>query len=123
MTVLERGSVPEPVLRKEAVPVESLGGDVVVRGLELTELLMLSGIQRALREPLEGETEDAAHARAGAQIVAKTLHVAVLMADGKPLWSEAQWNVHGAKHLHEAMGLYNKVNQLSGQDAEAVEKN
>lgn len=112
-----------PVTPKETAPLPSQGGDVVLRALELDELLTMSALQRQLREPGDGEEQETAHARAGAAIVAKTLALTVLLADGRPLWTEAQWKSHGAKHAHECMSLYNQVNQLSAQDVEAAAKN
>jgi hypothetical protein len=123
MTLLERNAVQEPVLRKETVPVASLGGDVVVRGRLLSESLQLSALQSALREPLPGESEDDARARAGSVMVAKTLHLGVVLADGEPMWSEQQWNVFGAANLVEAMTLFSTVQRLSGSDLQAIEKN
>jgi len=123
MTVIKRGAVKPPAIRKQSVPMESQGGDVVVRGLGLDELLGLSGVQGLLREPLEGESQEDAHARAGALMVAKTLHLGVVLADGKPMWTEAEWNAHGSGHLVECMELFNKINQLSGKETAAAVKN
>lgn len=123
MAVIKRGAAKTPVVRKETVPMESQGGEVVVRGLGLDELLGLSGIQGALRAPLQGETQDDARARVGGVMVAKTLHLGVVLADGKPMWSEAEWNAHGSSHLVECMTLFNRINQLSGTDTAAAAKN
>jgi hypothetical protein len=123
MAVIKRTAVKEPVQRKETVPMASQGGDVVVRGLGLDELLELSNVQSTLREPVGEESQDDAHARAGAKMVAKTLHLGVVLADGKPMWSEEQWNLHGSGHLVECMTLFAAVNRLSGRDLATTTKN
>jgi hypothetical protein len=123
MAVIKREAVKAPVVRKETVPVASLKGSVVVRGLLLSEMLTLSSIQGALRVPLEGESQEDAHARAGAVMVAKTLHLGVVLADSKPMWTEAEWNAHGSSHLVESMQLFSKVNELSGNNTAAAAKN
>ncbi len=123
MTLIDRATVTAPTIRKETVPMESQGGDVVVRGLGLDELLELSNVQSTLREPIDGESEDDARARAGSKMVAKTLHLGVVLADDKPMWTEQQWNQHGSQHLVECMTLFAAVNRLSGKDLAATTKN
>lgn len=123
MALIERDAVQTPVLRKQTEPMPSLGGDVIARGLLLSELLTLSHVQSGLRDPLPDESEEDAFARAGAAMVAKTLHLGIVLADEQPMWTEQQWNLHGANHLVETMKLFALVNRLSGQDVQATEKN
>lgn len=123
MALLERDAVQAPVLRKEAVEVATLGGEVIARGLLLNEILELSRTQSSLREPLPGESEDAAFDRAAGVMVAKTLHMGIVLADDQPMWTEAQWNLWGAGQVVEAMKLFRLINRLSGQDVQATEKN
>lgn len=123
MALLKRAEVKAPTLRKETVSVEALGGDVVVRGLLLSELIELRQLVQSRKTPTVGESPDQAAARAGAQICAITLAKTVCLADGEPLYSVNEWEVFGAQHPGQALELFNVSQRLSGQVAGAVEKN
>jgi hypothetical protein len=106
---LKKDQITRPVLRKEAVPVPELGGEVVVRALLLSERFAL----------FDGMADG------GAKYVqmARVLSMAVVDADGQALMPEREWDVFGAEH-YEAMGkLFDVAKRLSGLDAEAVRKN
>ncbi len=123
MTVLERGAVPAPVLPKETTTVEKLGGDVVVRGLLLSERLHLSALQSNLRTPLPGETEEQARLRAGMVMVPRMLEVSVVLNDGQPVYTAKQWEEFGATNEAEALRLFSIALRLAGRDLEAAAKN
>jgi len=107
MTVLKRGDVAEPVLPKETVPVPSLGGDLVVRGLLLSEKLAVEA--RIVATAQDKGAADGVHA-----ILPVLLSLCVLDADGLTFWSEAQWQIFGASQSKEAIDLFNVAWRLSG---------
>jgi len=123
MPILDRSQIKEPVLPKETVEVPALGGEVVVRGLLLSERLELSTVQRKLGEPLPGELIEDAKRRAGARLVPITLARAVVLSDGEPMWSATQWEQFGSQHFDAAWQLFDVAMRLSGNDLEAAEKN
>ena len=114
---------PEPCLPIEEVTVDSLGGEVFVRGMDMPQMLQYIAGRRAAAAPRNGETEDEANMRAGTEAVAKALAVTVLKANKQPLYTEQQWRAWGAQHLPEVMRLYAVSMRLSGQDGEAERGN
>lgn len=123
MALIERSAVQTPALPKETVTVEPLGGDVVVRGLLLSERLDNSATHAQLSKPLAGETEEQARIRAGMLMVPRTLATCVVLADGAPLYTQRQWEEFGSQHQTEALHLFSVAMRLNGQDLEASEKN
>lgn len=106
---LKKSEIKPPVLKKEAVPVASLGGEVVVRALKLSERL-------ALFSNRDEGGQVYAH-------IAELLAVAVVDADGMPIWSSDDWDVWAAGHVDESLALFERAKALSGLDAEVVAKN
>lgn len=102
MAVLSRGAVPAPVLRKKTVTVEALGGDVVLSGLMLGQML-------ALGRKGQGD-QDFGH-------VCATLAIGVLLDDGKPMWTKEEWEVFGGTHPTVALDLFNQIDALCGTAA------
>jgi len=125
MTTIKRGQLPPaPVLPEETVSVPSLGGDVIVRGLLLSQQMALHAkVARATAAPAEGETEEQAGIRARSLRVAETLAMCVVLDDGKPLYTVEEWDVFGAKNTDDAMRLYETAQRLNGEDEEAATKN
>lgn len=109
MALLKRGNVTGPTLRKETVPVPSLGGDVVVRGLMLSERL-------GLREKAQAAKE----AGGGDRFVAELLACSVVDADGHPLFTAEQWDIWAADHPAEFGALIDKSMELGGLDGAAA---
>ena len=109
MALVKKSAVTAPVLPREAVPVASLGGDVAVRGLLLSERLALFS---------EVGESGKAFVR-----IPRILAATVQDADGLPLFTEDEWEAHGAKHQDEALALFAVARRLSGLDAESAEKN
>ncbi len=95
-------------LPKEAIQVDSLGGEVIVRALTLSERLNL--FSSATRG------ERFTH-------IAKLLAVAVIDPLGRPLLSDAEWEEFGGSPMDDTLRLFDVVQRLSGLDAEVVEKN
>lgn len=120
---LNRSQISLPELPKEVVAVESLGGEVIVRGMLLSERLASDGVHASARKPQEGESEGDAHARAGAAIIFRTLHTCVVDDSGGRLMTVQEWDAFGTAHQTDAFRLFNVAMRLSGQDLGDVEKN
>lgn len=101
MAVIRKRDVRRPVLARETVQVDALGGEVVVRGMTLAERMRAS------------QTTDYAG-------VAMTLATCVLDADDEPVLTQAEWEAF--PDTLQACNLYAKVSQLSGLAREDVEK-
>lgn len=123
MALIERNQAPAPVLPKETVQVDALGGEVIVRGLLLSERLALSAEQAGLLASQDGESSAPARMRAGAQMVPRTLAACVILADGQPMWTADEWDRFGAAHAEPAFELFAVAQRLSGLDAKESEKN
>jgi hypothetical protein len=121
-TILKRGDVPAPVLKRETHPMPSLGGSVIVSGLLLADVLTLASPSSAT-EVQPGESEGDAMKRIGAHAVAATLAKCVLLEDGKPMWTPEQWSIHGATHPGEVIALYQVAQRLNGGNGETAAKN
>lgn len=108
MAVLTREAVPEPVpLAREVVPVAALGGDVI-----LTELMLDARLDF---EDAITDTKGKTTGKAGVNaMVPQLLALAVVLEDGQPLYTVAQWRAFGAKHRDEAIGLFNAAMRLNG---------
>lgn len=104
MAVVNRSSVAAPTLPKETVEVAALDGEVIVRGLLLTERLEIQNRIVSLRQA-------AAEVNA---ILPSVLALCVLAADELPLWTEQEWQVFGVKHQGQALALFNVAWRLSG---------
>lgn len=109
MAVLSRDSVFAPTLRRETVPVPSLNGDVIVRGLKLSERLRLRGL-----------AQDAAGSANPDRFVSELLAVAVVDADGNPFWSADEWDIWGSGQVADYGVLVDKALQLGGFDGAAA---
>ncbi len=120
---LDRNQIKRPVLPKEAVQVESLGGEVIVRGLLLSERLANDDFQARVRKAQDGESPEEAGTRTAGQLVPRILHQCVVDAEGAALMSAEEWDVFGGVSRTDAFLLFNTAMRLSGQDLRAVEKN
>lgn len=104
--VIERGSLPSPLPPAETVQCEELGGEVVVRGLDLRGHLQWSLDNR---EDRFGQ-------------VSRLLSLCVFAADQKPLWTAEQWEAWGARNRSAAFDLFSHCRRLSGLDEAEAEK-
>jgi hypothetical protein len=99
---LKRSEIPRPLPPAEAVQVDSLGGEVIVRGLLLSqrlEMAIYDGPRMAQ--------------------VPQMLAICVVDADGKPIFDAAEWEAFGALHMADAMDLFGVAQRLSGFDKAA----
>lgn len=126
MAALTRKDVKAPVLRKEAVACPSLGGDVVLRMLTLSERMALHERLRGLQPADDAEERPAPPAdpqKRYAQM-AELLAVSAIDAEtGGPLMSAQEWDLFAADHTADAMALLDAAKRLSGFDSEDVRKN
>lgn len=95
------------MLPKETVEVAALGGEVVVRGLRLSEYLSMQA--RIVAATTDKTTQDGIHS-----VLPVLLALCVLDADGLPLFTEEQWQIFGAKEAPQAVALFNVAWRLSG---------
>lgn len=122
MPTIAREAIPTVELPSEPHTCEPLGGDVLVRGMDMPQLLRFMSQRRELEALLEGETPDQAQARVGSEQVAQVLSWCVVLDDGKPVYSVAQWRAFGAAHPVEALEMFNAAMRLSGSDVRAEKK-
>jgi hypothetical protein len=122
MTVVSRDSVKEPTLPKETVSAPAIGGDVVVRGMLMAERMGFDQIIAGKRTAIRTDATAGAYL-SGYEVLPQVLSICVLADDGKPLWTEAQWQAFGGRHLSEAAALFNVAWRLSGYDQEGDAKN
>lgn len=124
MATLTRETAASPVLPEEVVPFPPAGGDILVRGLLLTQRLANERLHQAERVALDGETDVQAQARAGARIVTRLLAQTVVEEEsGLPLFTEAQWDKFGSTHRTDVFRIFNVAMRLSGHAIEVIEKN
>jgi hypothetical protein len=102
MSIVDATTARLPPLPKRTVDVPEMGGEVVVRGLLLTDRLNLGGM---VANGVDKE------------IMARTLACTVTDANGAPIWTEAQWEQFGAVEFNAAVRLFMVAQELSGLTA------
>jgi hypothetical protein len=121
---IDRNQAKPPVLPKEAVDVQEIGGEVIVRGLLLTERLALFVENLPPAQAAgEGPAIDGPPAADRYVHIPRMLARTVLASDGEPLWTEAQWQEFGAVHFEASLRLFRVAQRLSGLDIEEARKN
>lgn len=95
---LSRSQLTLPQLPQETVTVEALGGEIILRGMLLSEHLDL--VQR--REEI------------GYRRLSYTLAACAVDEEGKPLMTVDEWERFGAMHSEQAFTLFGIANRLSG---------
>jgi hypothetical protein len=103
---LNRNDVRKHALPREFVEVPELGGEVVVRGLRLSERLELA-------------TAEGGH-HLGALV--RLLHWCVIDEDGEPLMTVAEWEDWGGACSDAAVRLLEVAQRLSGLRGEDAKK-
>jgi hypothetical protein len=102
---LRRSEIARPLPPAEVVQVDALGGEVIVRGLLLSqrlEMAMYDGPRMAQ--------------------VPHMLAICVVDADEQPVFTAAEWDAFGALHDADAMKLFAVAQRLSGFDRDEAEK-
>jgi hypothetical protein len=100
MAVLNKDNIARPTAPKEVVDVIELGGEVIVRGVTLTQRIDL----------------------ANNPSIAKALSYCVVDAENNPIFNEQEWEDFGANQFAVCMSLFQKAKKLSGLDSETIEK-
>lgn len=118
MAIIGREQIAPVALPQEEVPVPEIGGDVLVQGMDLPRLQRFAAARRRALETKGDEAEADAQERAGSELLPLALELCVLAGDGLPVYSYAQWASFAARHAEQAMALFGKVMQLSGQTDE-----
>ncbi|MGR8921871.1 MAG: hypothetical protein ACU85V_19835 [Gammaproteobacteria bacterium] len=109
MAKVQHGAVPVPEPREAWVEVEALGGEVLVRGLMLSDSFRISR---------------AAQGNNG-MLIALTLAESVWCEkDGGvvPLMTVEQWERWGGENLQAAVDLFNRCHEVAGRDIEDAAK-
>jgi hypothetical protein len=122
MATFERGQLPVMDLPTEEVTVDGLPGAVLVRGMDMSQLMHYRSAARRFSEPQGDETDEQAQERAGVELVPLLLSLCVVLDDGLPVYTAAQWSAFAARHLDSAVALFNAAMRLSGQDESAEKK-
>lgn len=104
---LDRSTIVRHGFRKETVPVESLGGELILRQLTLSEMLGLA------KRTQEGGTQD--------DEIAQVLTWCAIDGEGKALMTFDEWQAWGAGHLRDAISLYEVVIRLTGLEKKTTE--
>lgn len=118
MTIVTREQIAPCVLPEETVLAPSVGGDVLVRGMDITQVMRFKSQLRAIGKPRKGEDQATADERSGAEMLPILLSMTVLAADGDPVYSAAQWSAFAIKHMGEAMQIAEVSMRLSGLERE-----
>ena len=119
---LARDQVRAIALPEEVVAVEEIGGEVIVRGWDMARQLRFFAARRAALERVRDLPPEDAQQVAAGEMVPLALHLGVVLDDGQPVYTEAQWAAFGAMHAGVAMALFERVIRLSGADHAAEKK-
>lgn len=104
---LHRANVTRPQRKTEAVTVASLGGEVIVRGLTLSERLAI--------QSTEVSTDFVGFAR--------LLALAVVDADLVPIFTVEEWDLFASEDTPAVAQLVAVARRLSGLDEAETAKN
>lgn len=107
-----------PVLRKEAVTVESLGGDVILRAMLGSERLSLGNLAR-----LRGDPAGAQELGDDFKLIPRLLAKVVLNDKGEPFMTAEEWDIHGGEHPEDLLRLFDRCQELSGRTPGEARKN
>lgn len=97
MSVLKSSDVAKPVIPQETVPVEALGGDVIVRSIGFVERLNLASADI----PKYGH-------------IARMLSHCIVGSDGKPIFTPEEWETFGSYNADALFGLFEVAQRVSG---------
>lgn len=112
---IARDQIPSLALPREEVDVPGLGS-VWVQGMDMPGLLKFTATRRRAQVPQDGETEQEAAERAGAELVPVLLEMCVLADDEKPVYTTAQWSMWMVRNGAASLDLFQRALRLSGQD-------
>lgn len=103
--MIDREQIPAPTPTEIIVPLGSLGGDVLVRGIALSELLAIH----------------AQHADAPGHLLYCHLAARMVLADdGEPIWpNAASWDIHFGGHPADFADMRKAIDAVTGTVREA----
>jgi hypothetical protein len=105
-----------PELPFEDVPDLPVLGAVRVRGLLFSQRM-------AFRERCAAIGVDGGAKASGYAAIPELLEMAVVDANGSPVYTRNRWELYGAAHETEALTLFNTALRLSGLSGEDAKKN
>lgn len=105
MSVLNKANIARPIPPKVVVDCPELGGEVIVRGL------LLSDRVRILTA-----------ASQGALSISELLAASVIDAESEPIFDVGEWEAFGAQHFNATLNLFGEAKKLSGLDVETNQK-
>lgn len=114
MALVAREQIAPCELPEEVVSVPAVGGDVLVRGMDMPSLVRFRARQRAIGAKKKGESQEDADERTGGELLPVLLEMCVLADDRQPVYSAAQWGVFATAHMDETMQLWEVAMRLSG---------
>lgn len=114
MALITRDAIAPSALPSEEHAAPEIGGDVLVRGMDLPAFQRFALAQRKAAEPQPGEAPEEAQARAVAEVMPLLLHLCVLAGDGQPVYSPAEWAAFARKHADRTVALLEAATRLSG---------
>jgi hypothetical protein len=101
MAVLNKSDIPRPVRPKQTVECASLGGEVVVQGLLMSEQFELSSKEF----PRFGH-------------LSHVLSKCIVDAEGKPVFTVEEWEAWGASHVDAVLELFKTARRVSKMEPE-----
>jgi hypothetical protein len=119
---IKRDAVKAVALPQEIVTVKEVGGDVILRGFDMPQMLRFHGTRREQLQAAEGESREQMQDRAAGVLVPLALHMSVVLDDGMPVYTQAQWAAFGGQHPDVALSLFRKVMALGGADLDHEKK-
>lgn len=122
MPLLQRDQIQPIELPRQEVECAALGGAVVVQGMDLADWMRFAALRRRVEAPLVDELPEDTAQRIGGELMPMGLHLCVLAADDRPVYTAAQWGIWAARHPSESMQLWELAMRLSGHDIDAEKK-
>jgi hypothetical protein len=120
--IIARDQVRPVALPTEAVDVPEIGGQVLVRGMDMPQMLAFTAARRAATAQRDGESAGDAAERSSGELVPLLLSMCVLAADGLPVYSLAEWRAFAVQHTGPTLALWEAAVRLSGQGGDAEKK-
>lgn len=105
MAVLNKANIPPPSVPKEVVEVPELGGEVIVRGLLLSDRIRLFSSAQSQKT-----------------YISHLLSCTVVDNENTPIYSIDEWESFGARNFEASLALFKTAKTLSGLDVEVNEK-
>lgn len=105
MAVLNKANITRPQPPKEVVDVPELGGEVIIRGLLLSDRVRIL-----------------THGNNKSLLISELLSATVIDAQGEPIFDIEEWEAFGALHFNVSLSLFAKAKDLSGLDVESNQK-